>query len=154
MIPSAHVDTYARDNLPPREAWPEFIFELPELAYPDRLNCATALLDDALARGWGGPTAIRAPAGLHWTYAELDAIANRIARVLVEDCGLVAANRVLLRAPNSPMHAASWFAVMKAGAIPVGSMPLLRAKELTEIVTKAAISHALCDARLAVELDA
>jgi 2-aminobenzoate-CoA ligase len=154
MTPSAHVDTFARDNLPPREAWPEFIFELPELRYPERLNCATALLDDALARGWGGRTAIRAPGGLVWTYAELDAIANRIARVLVEDCGLVPGNRVLLRAPNNPMHAACWFAVMKAGAIAVGSMPLLRAKELTEIVNRAAISHALCDARLAAELDA
>ena len=154
MTPSAHVDTFARDNLPPREAWPEFIFELPELRYPERLNCATALLDDALARGWGGRTAIRAPGGLVWTYAELDAIANRIARVLVEDCGLVPGNRVLLRAPNNPLHAACFFAVMKAGGIAVGSMPLLRAKELTEIVNRAAISHALCDARLAAELDA
>jgi 2-aminobenzoate-CoA ligase len=154
MTPSAHADTFARDNLPPREAWPEFIFELPELRYPDRLNCATALLDDALARGWGGRTAIRAPGGLVWTYAELDAIANRIARVLVEDFALVPGNRVLLRAPNNPMHAACWFAVMKAGGIAVGSMPLLRAMELTEIVNRAAISHALCDARLAAELDA
>jgi len=154
MTPSAHVDTFARANLPPRDAWPEFLFELPELAYPERLNCAAALLDEPVARGRGARTAIRAPGGLHWTYAELDAIANRIARVLVEDCGLVPGNRVLLRAPNSPMHAACWFAVMKAGGIAVGSMPLLRAKELAEIVNRAAVSHALCDARLAAELDA
>jgi 2-aminobenzoate-CoA ligase len=154
MTPSAHVDTFARDNLPPRESWPEFIFELPELDYPERLNCATALLDEHVARGRGARTAIRGPGGLHWTYADLDAIASRIARVLVEDCGLVPGNRVLLRAPNNPMHAACWFAVIKAGGIAVGSMPLLRAKELTEIVNRAAISHALCDARLAAELDA
>ena len=154
MTPSAHVDTFARDNLPPRESWPEFVFELPELAYPERLNCATALLDEHVARGRGARTAIRAPGGLYWTYADLDAIASRIARVLVEDCGLVPGNRVLLRAPNNPMHAACWFAVIKAGGIAVGSMPLLRAKELTEIVNRAAISHALCDARLAAELDA
>src|SRR2546425_9174016 len=85
MNPSAHVDTFARDSLPPPEAWPEFIFELPELRYPARLNCAAELLDRALDRGWGGRTAIRAPDGLHWTYAELNAIANRIARVLVEE---------------------------------------------------------------------
>ena len=154
MTPSAHVDTFARDSLPPPEAWPEFIFELPELRYPARLNCATELLGRALERGWGARTAIRAPDGLHWTYAELDAISSRIARVLVEDLGLVPGNRVLLRAPNNPMHAACWFAVMKAGGIAVGTMPLLRARELTDVVTKAAITHALCDARLTAELEA
>ena len=151
---TAHVDTFARDNLPPREQWPEFLFELPELRYPDRMNCATLLLDRAVERGWGGRTAIVAPGGLRWTYADLLERANRIARVLVEDLGLVPGNRVLLRAPNSPMHAACWFAVLKAGGIAVGTMPLLRAKELTDIVTKAQVSHALCDARLAAELDA
>jgi len=154
MSYTAHLDTFALDNLPPREAWPEFLFELPELRYPERLNCGTALLDRAIARGWGARTAIVAPGGLRWTYADLLAHANRIARVLIEDLGVVPGNRVLLRAPNSPMHAACWFAVMKAGAIAVGTMPLLRAKELTDIVTKARVSHALCDARLAAELGA
>ena len=154
MTPSAHVDTFARDSLPPPEAWPEFIFELPELRFPERLNCAVELLGRAQERGWGGRTAIRTTDGLHWTYAELDAISSRIARVLVEDLGLVPGNRVLLRAPNNPMHAACWFAVMKAGGIAVGTMPLLRARELTDVVTKAAITHALCDARLTAELEA
>src|SRR4029077_3253783 len=45
MSYSAHVDRFVRDNLPPRSEWPEFSFELPELKYPARLNCATALLD-------------------------------------------------------------------------------------------------------------
>ena len=154
MTYTAHVDTFARDNLPPREQWPEFLFELPELRYPDRMNCATELLDRAMTRGWGSRTAIVAPGGLRWTYADLLERANRIARVLIEDLGLVPGNRVLLRAPNSPMHAACWFAVMKAGGIAVGTMPLLRAKELTDIITKAQVSHALCDHRLAAELDA
>jgi len=154
MRVTAHVDSFARDNLPPREAWPEFLFELPELRYPERMNCAAMLLDRAVERGWAGRTAIVAPGGLRWTYADLLDRANRIARVLVEDLGLVPGNRVLLRAPNSPMHAACWFAVLKAGGIAVGTMPLLRAKELTDIVTKAQVSHALCDARLADELDA
>jgi len=154
MAYTAHLDTFARDNLPSREQWPDFIFELPELQYPPRLNCATALLDAAVERGWGERTAIMAPDGLRWTYADLLAHANRIARVLVEDLGLVPGNRVLLRAPNNPLHAACWFAVMKAGGIAVGTMPLLRAKELTDVITKAQVSHALCDARLAEELDA
>ena len=131
MSYTAHVDTFARDNLPPREQWPELVFELPELAYPERINCATELLDAAIARGWGGRTAIRAPDGFTWTYEQLLAAANRIANVLVDDLELVPGNRVLLRAPNNPMMAACWLAVVKAGGIAVGTMPLFRAKELT-----------------------
>ena len=154
MTCTAHVDTFARDHLPPRDQWPDLVFDLPELHYPERMNCAVELLDRALERGWGERTAILAPGGVRWTYAELTAHANRIARVLVEDMQLVPGNRVLLRGPNCPMMAACWFAVMKAGGVAVATMPLLRAKELTDIIDKAQISHALCDARLAAELDA
>jgi 2-aminobenzoate-CoA ligase len=153
MISSAHVDTFARDNLPPRNEWPELLFELPELQYPERMNCAAELLDRAVERGWGGKTAIVTPTGLRWSYAELLADANRIANVLVEDMQLVPGNRVLLRGANSPAMAACWFAVVKAGGIAVATMALLRARELTDVITKAQVSHALCDARLADELD-
>jgi 2-aminobenzoate-CoA ligase len=154
MSATAHVDTFTRDHLPPRDQWPDLTFDLPHLRYPERLNCGVELLDRALERGWGERTAILTPAGVRWTYEELTARANRIARVLVEDLRLVPGNRVLLRGPNSPMMAACWFAVMKAGGVAVATMPLLRAKELTEIVAKAQVTHALCDARLAAELDA
>jgi 2-aminobenzoate-CoA ligase len=154
MATSSHIDTFARDHLPPPELLPEFLFELPELRFPERLNCATALLDDALARGWGDRACILAPGGLRWSYAELLARANRIAHVLVEEMGLVPGNRVLLRAPNCPAMAACWFAVVKAGGIAVATMPLLRAKELAQVITKAEVSHALCDAALADELAA
>jgi 2-aminobenzoate-CoA ligase len=146
------IDSFARDNLPPRDQWPEFLFDLPELQYPARMNCATLLLDDMVRAGRGERIAIRAPDG-ECSYAQLLAQANRIANVLVRDMGLQPGNRVLLRGPNNPMMAACWFAVFKAGGICVGTMPLLRAKELTEIVTKAEISHALCDKRLQAELD-
>ena len=151
---TAHSDTFARDHLPPRDQWPDLVFDLPELRYPERMNCAEEILDRALERGWGERTAILTPGGWCWTYAELTAHANRIARVLAEDLNLVPGNRVLLRGPNSPMMAACWFAVMKAGGVAVATMPLLRAKELTDIITKAQVTHALCDARLAAELDA
>ena len=154
MSYTAHSDTFARDHLPPREQWPDLVFDLPALRYPDRMNAATELLNRALDRGWGDRAAIRSPAGVRWTYAELDAHANRIAHVLVEDMGLVPGNRVLLRAPNNPLHAACLFGVLKAGGIAVSTMPMLRAKELTDIVTKSEISHALCDIALAAELDA
>jgi 2-aminobenzoate-CoA ligase len=151
---TAHVDSFARDHLPPPGQWPDLVFELPELQYPEQLNCATELLDRAVDRGWGSRVAIMAPGGTRWTYAQLLAQANRIAHVLVEDMQLVPGNRVLLRGPNSPMMAACWFAVIKAGGIAVATMPLLRAKELTDIVVKAQVSHALCDARLRGELEA
>lgn len=151
MSTTAHLDTFARDHLPPREQWPEFLFELPELAYPERLNCAAELLDRQVAAGHGDRPCVRG-GGTAWTYAELLGQANRIAHVLVQDMGLVTGNRVLLRAANNPMMVACWFAVIKAGGIAVATMPLLRAKELCEIVAKAQISHALCDLRLADEL--
>jgi len=154
MSPTAHLDTFARDNLPPRDSWPELVFDLPELRYPDRMNCATELLDRAVERGWGARTAILSTTGVRWSYAELLAEASRIAHVLVEDMGLVPGNRVLLRGANSPAMAACWFAVIKAGGIAVATMALLRAKELTDIIVKAQVSHALCDARLAEELQA
>ncbi len=148
---SAHVDTFARDHLPPREEWPELRFDLPELWFPPRLNCAGELLDSRVARGQGDRPCLLGES-VRWTYAEVQAQANRIAHVLVDDMGLVAGNRVLLRGANSPMLAACWFAVVKAGGIVVGSMPLLRAKELAQIIDKAEVSHALCDVRLAEEL--
>jgi 2-aminobenzoate-CoA ligase len=152
MTRSAHVDSFARDRLPPPELLPEFLFELPELHFPERLNCASELLDRWVSQGKGERLCLQAPGGLRWTYGELQEKANRIAHVLVKDMGLVPGNRVLLRAPNNPMLAACWFAVMKAGGIAVATMPLLRAKELGQIIDKAQITHALCDGRLREEL--
>jgi 2-aminobenzoate-CoA ligase len=149
---SGHVDPFAREQLPPRERWPELLCELPELQFPARLNCGAALLDRAAERHGSRP-AVRA-AGLCWSYAEYLARANRIARVLVEDMGLVPGNRVLLHGPNTPQLAACWFAALKAGAVPVPTMPLLRAHELALIIEKARISHALADGRLAAEVEA
>jgi len=149
---TAHLDTFARDSLPPREEWPELIFDLPELQYPPRLNCAVELLDRMVAAGHGERIALRTPDGA-CTYRQLLARANRIAHVLRDDLKLVPGNRVLLRGPNNPMMAACWFAVIKAGCIAVATMPLLRAKELKPIIVKARIGTALCDVRLMEEID-
>ncbi len=156
-MPSTPTDTFARDRLPPPDRMPTLLFGLPELQrLPARLNCSCALLDRRVSQGQGDRPCVLgvAPDGtpIRWTYADLQREANRIARVLVEDLGVVPGNRVLLRGANSPMLAACWFAVIKAGAIAVGTMPLLRARELSTIVDKAQITHALCDARLAEEL--
>ncbi len=150
---SAHVDTFARDRLPPPELQPEFLFELPELQFPERLNCATELLDRHVREGRGDRVCVRVPGGAAWTYAELQDKADRIAHVLVRDMGLVPGNRVLLRSFNKPMMVACWFAVMKGGGIAVATMPLLRAKELGQILAKGQVSHALCDQSLRGELE-
>ena len=152
MIPSGHKDTFARDNLPPQDQWPEFLFTLPELQYPDRLNCVTEFVDKWVTDGQGGRTAIVAPAET-LTYAQLAERINRIANVLTKDLGLVPGNRVLLRAPNNPTMIAAYLAVMKAGGVTVATMPLLRAKELSYTVKKAKIKVALCDGRLGEEMD-
>ena len=148
---SAHIDTFARDNLPPAEQQPEYLLCGGELAFAEQINCAVELLDRHVMEGRGSRLCIQAD-GVRWTYADLLERANRIANVLVQDMGLVPGNRVLLRAPNNPMMAACWFAVIKAGGIAVASMPMLRSKELKQILDKAQVSHALCDARLADEL--
>ncbi len=150
---TAHIDTFARDNLPPRELWPVMDYSvLPELAYPERLNCAAELLDRRVAAGDGDRIALRFPGG-KWRYRELLETSNRIARVLSEDLGLVPGNRVLIRGPNHPMYAAIWLGVLKAGGICVATMPQLRARELAVLAERAQISHALTDTRLADELD-
>ena len=154
MTGSAHIDTFARDHLPPPEQQPEFIFDLPALQFPAQLNCATELLDRHVTQGRGDRVCVRAPGGLSWSYADLQDKANRIANVLVRDLGLLPGNRVLLRAANKPMLVACWFAVMKAGGIAVATMPLLRAKELGQIIEKGQVSHALCDHALRAELEA
>jgi 2-aminobenzoate-CoA ligase len=148
---TAHVDDFCARHLPPPAEQPEFRFDLPELQFPEQLNCAHPLLDRWVEQGEGDRPCLVGNT-LRWTYAELLAQANRIANLLVDELGLVPGNRVLLRGANSPMLAACWFGVVKAGGVAVGSMPLLRAKELTQIVGKAEITHALCDARLADEL--
>src|ERR1700728_4666199 len=152
MIRSAHIDTFARDHLPAPEQWPEFLFKLPELNYPDRLNCVSAFVDDWLAAGHGDRDCLISPTE-RWSYADLAARVNRIANVLTRDLGVVPGNRVLLRGPNSPTMVAAYFAIIKAGAIVVATMPLLRAKEIAFPLNKAEIHVALCDTRWADEME-
>jgi len=139
-----------RDNLPPAADWPRLDYSgLP--AYPARLNAATHLLDRHVAEGNGQRTAIWFE-GTSISYAALLSWANRLARVLTEDLNLIPGNRVLLRGFNTPGMVAAWLAVLKAGGVVVTTMPLLRARELEEVIRKARVGVALCDARLEEEL--
>jgi 2-aminobenzoate-CoA ligase len=153
LSPSAHVDTFCRDRLPPLEQWPEFRFDLPELSYPERLNCAAELLDaTSLAVGADRPC-LRSPTET-WTYGETVRRTNQLAQVLTEDFGLQPGNRVLLRGPNNPWLAAAWLAVLKAGGVAVTTMALLRAREIATIVGLTEPSLAICDYRFAEDLAA
>ncbi len=146
---SAHVDTFCRDNLPPPEQWPEFIWEMPGLDYPSQLNAGAELLDAAVARGWGDrPCVSDADGDTAWTYSELRDWADRFANHLVNDRGLVPGNRVLIHSFNNPWMVAAWFGVIRAGGVAVSVMPLLRSRELRTIIDKAQIRFALCDGRL------
>ena len=153
-VPSAQVDGFARDNLPPKALWPRMDYAtLPELgSYASRINAGTALVDAHVAAGRGSRPAIYFEDKV-WSYGELKERSDRLARVLVEELGLVPGNRVLLHGPNNPMMAAAWLAVLKAGGIAVATMPLLRARELAFIIDKAAIGLALCDTALAEEME-
>ncbi|MEW1551155.1 AMP-binding protein [Streptomyces tsukubensis] len=154
LTPSAHLDTFARDRLPPAEHWPDLLFELPELAYPDRLNCGHELLDRTIERFGPDRPAFRTATGETWSYGELRDRVDRITRVLGSRLGVVPGHRVLLRGPTTPWLAACWLAVMKAGAIAVTVLAQHRAEELAAIGGLARVSHALCDVRSLAELRA
>ena len=147
--PSAHIDTFSRDNLPPAAELPDFC--LAGFDYPERLNVAVELTDRMVQKGFGDNTALIGN-GRRRTYKELTDWTNRLARALVENYGVRPGNRVLVRAANNPAMVACWLAATKAGAVVVNTMPMLRAGELAQIVDKARIALALCDTRLMDEL--
>ena len=131
-------DSFVLDRLPPPELQPEFL----HLDYPERVNAAAELL-------LGGEPDALAVINDHgrWTYADLDAFSGRIARLLVDEEGLMPGNRVLLRGPNGYTMFAAWLGVLKAGGVVVATMPLLRPGEIATVIERAQISHALVDSR-------
>lgn len=147
--PTAHVDTFARDNLPPFDQWPDI--KLDGFDYPEYLNCAVELTDRMVERGFGDRTALIGN-GRRRTYKELADWTNRIARALVENYGVKPGHRVLIRSANNPAMVAAWLAATKAGAVVVNTMPMLRAGELSKLADKAEVSLALCDTRLMEEI--
>jgi 2-aminobenzoate-CoA ligase len=147
--PTAHTDTFTRDNLPPQEEWPDFLLE--GFDYPEHLNAAVELTDRMVENGFGDHTALIGN-GRRRTYKELSDWTNRLAHALVENYGVKPGNRVLIRSANNPAMVACWLAATKAGAVVVNTMPMLRAGELGKIVDKAEIGLALCDTRIKDEM--
>ena len=145
---TAHLDTFIRDRLPPPELQPDFLFDLPELRYPERLNAAVELID----RNDAAALAVINDSG-RWTYGEMADLSDRVARLLTEEEGLVPGNRVLLRGPNNAMLFACWLGVLKAGGVAVATMPMLRGGEVATILKRAEVSHALIDSRCLEDFD-
>jgi 2-aminobenzoate-CoA ligase len=149
--PSAHVDTFTRDNLPHFNQWPDILIDRPEFRYPEHLNAAVELTDRMVECGFGDHVALIGN-GRRRTYKELSDWSNRLAHALVENYGIKPGNRVLIRSGNNPALVAAWLAATKAGAVVVNTMPMLRAGELGKIVDKAEIALALTDSRIADEI--
>ena len=149
---TAQTDRFVHDRLPPKEEWPTLVYDAPELKFPDRLNAVEELLDKAAQKGWGARPLLRSPK-IVLTYEDVRDRVDRSCRVLTEDLKLVPGNRVLLRGGNSIGLALAWLAVVKAGLVAVATMPLLRARELGDIIDKAQPPVALCDANLLEELE-
>lgn len=145
LCQSAHVDTFCRDNLPPADQWPEFLFDLPDVQYPDQLNCATELL--TVATTDPDRRCLTSQGGEKWTYGQLFANANKVANYLTGEKGLVPGNRVLLRGPNTPWLAAIWFGAVKAGLVVVTTIAILRSSELEVLEDVAQHNASLVDHR-------
>ena len=143
--PSAHVDTFPRDHLPPAERQPDLL--LSGFDYPDVINAGVELCDRQVENGHGDRVALVGN-GRSRTYAELQSWTNRLAHALVEELGVRPGNRVLIRSANNPAMVACWLAATKAGAVVVNTMPMLRPSELAKVVDKAQVTLALCDTRL------
>ncbi|MEJ8660409.1 MULTISPECIES: AMP-binding protein [Streptomyces] len=152
LTPSAHLDTFAREHLPPAEQWPRLLFDLPELRYPERLNCGAELLDVTIGRFGAARPAFRDGRGTVWTYGELRDRVDRLAHVLTGELGVVPGQRVLLRGPTTPWLAACWLAVMKAGGVAVTVLAQQRSQELAVMCEMARVTHALCDVRCVDDL--
>lgn len=151
FAPSAQTDRFVHDRLPPPQQWPTQRHDLPELKLPAQCNLVAELLDKAASKGWADRPLLRSDR-ITLSYSDVKDRVDRIAQVLTEDLHLIPGNRVLLRGGNSIGMALAWLAVVKAGLIAAATMPLLRAKELGEIIAKAQPTVALCDATLLGEL--
>ncbi|MCE7026641.1 AMP-binding protein [Jiella avicenniae] len=152
MSASCHVDRFVLDNLPPADLMPDFV-NLDRLGYPEMLNATVELVDRHVAEGRGDRPALLAPGGVRWTYGDLARMIDRMANVLTEKLGLVRGARVLLRSANNPTKVALYMAIIKAGGVVVATMPLLRSRELVQILDKAKIGLVLSDAALGEEIE-
>ena len=144
---SAHVDTFARDALPPVELWPTLEFTIPDVQYPERLNAAAELIDRAVEAFGPDRDAVILGDGTRWSYGELQRRANQVAQVLRDDLGIVPGNRVALRLLNGPWAVACWLGALKAGAVVVTTMVAWKESEVRNVFERVRPSAAIVDHR-------
>lgn len=142
---SSHVDTFTADRLPPAHQWPEFLWDLPELQYPDFVNASVELLDRTVEHHGPDRVALVADDGT-WTYGELlDDV--RQSSALLRQLGVRPGNRVLLRGPNNGRIVVAWLAALRVGAVVVTTIPLLRTGELDALIDICEPQYAVVDHR-------
>jgi 2-aminobenzoate-CoA ligase len=122
-------------SYPPRELWPDRIYALPELSYPDTMNACHELLDANLAGSRGTAPAIFS-AGSLLTYEQLAEQVMRTAGALRQR-GIKPGDCVVLRLLNRPHFIATFLALLRIGAVAVPTAPLLRYREISAIVESA-----------------
>ena len=110
--PTAHLDSFARDNLPPEDMQPDFLLD--GFDYPPFLNVGVELTDRMVEKGFGDHTALIGN-GRRRTYKEMTDWTNRLAHALVDDLKVRPGDRVLIRSANNPAMVACWLAATKAG---------------------------------------
>ena len=132
--PSAHVDTFTRDNLPPFDQWPDLILDRPEFQYPERLNIAVELTDRMVEQGFGDRVALIGN-GRRRTYKELP-----IGRTIQSNCVK----------PKSVLIAGNKYII--AAVPPRPYLGLYHAAAASADHRKAEVSLALTDSRIADEL--
>ena len=138
-------------SLPRPELMPDRVYTLPDVRYPVTLNVGEALLDANAEGGRAGRPAILAGERTI-TYGELAAQVNRLCHGL-RSIGLDRGDRVLLRMPNVPEFIASYLACQKLGIVTVGTMPMLRARELAYVAEDAGTTAAIVWGGLREELE-
>jgi 2-aminobenzoate-CoA ligase len=140
-------DHFIQKNSPDEKDLPDLI-NLDKFNLPERINCVTELLDNAITEGYGDKIAV-ITANQSYTYQELLDKSNQVANYLMNDLGVIPGNRVLLHSPNNFMMAASWLGIVKAGAVTVAILPTLEPERIVKVIHKAEIKVALCDDRFA-----
>jgi 2-aminobenzoate-CoA ligase len=122
-------------SYPPRELWPEKIYSLPELSYPETLNACYELLDANVAFGRGSAPAIYSGDSII-TYKQLVDDVMQIAGALHER-GVKPGDCVIIRLLNRPHFISTFLALLRIGAVAVPTPPLLRSREITAIIESA-----------------
>lgn len=150
-IVSAQLDQFVHRQLPPQEQLPEYLPLEEDFHQWPSLNVVQTLFARVKDKGWMERPFLRSPTR-SLSYQEAYDEVQSLSSYLINDLKLITGHRVLLRGANSIALALAWLAVVNAGLIAVCTMPLLRSKELKEILGKSKPALLLCQKELSDEL--